>query len=151
VILLAQHGKAYSEAEDPERRLTPEGAAETERVARFLARAGIRVREIVHSGRARARQTAEIFARHLRCSAREETGLGPSDDPGIWASRLSTLDDVMLVGHLPHLSRLASLLLLGDPSREIIKFRYSGVVALVRGAEGRWALAWYATPDLIIE
>jgi phosphohistidine phosphatase len=151
VILLAQHGKAYSEAEDPERRLTPEGAAETERVARFLARAGVRVREIVHSGRARARQTAEIFARHLGCGAREGTGLGPSDDPGIWASRLSGLDDVMLVGHLPHLSRLASLLLLGDPSREIIKFRYSGVAALVRGAEGGWALAWYATPDLIIE
>lgn len=149
VLYLAQHGKAYSEAEDPERRLTPEGITETEKVATFLARAGVRVREVVHSGKTRARQTAEIFARHLGASARAEEGLGPNDDPALWAAKAEALaGDVMVVGHLPHLSKLASLLLIGDPQREIVRFRYSGVVKLERGELG-WRLAWYITPDVV--
>jgi phosphohistidine phosphatase len=53
----------------------------------------------------------------------------------------------MLVGHLPHLSRLASALLLGDPGREIVRFRMGAIVCLVR-AEGRWLLQWVLTPEL---
>ncbi len=148
-LYLAQHGKAFSEAEDPERRLTPEGIAETEKVAAFLARAGVKVREVVHSGKARARQTAEIFARHLGASARAEEGLNPNDDPATWATRADELaEDIFIVGHLPHLSRLASLLMVGDPQRELVKFRYSGVLKLERGEAG-WRVAWYITPELV--
>ncbi|MEL9991465.1 MAG: phosphohistidine phosphatase SixA [Thermoproteus sp.] len=147
-LYLAQHGRAYSEVEDPERRLTPEGVAETERVARLLAASGVRLLEVVHSGRARARQTAEIFARFLGGSVREADGLGPNDDPSIWASRAGGLaGDVMLVGHLPHLSRLLSLLVVGDASREVLRFRYSGVVKL-EAAGGRWEVVWYVTPEV---
>ncbi|AEA11678.1 phosphohistidine phosphatase, SixA [Thermoproteus uzoniensis 768-20] len=147
-LYLAQHGKSFSEAEDSERRLTPEGAAETEKVARLLAVAGVKVAEVLHSGKTRARQTAEIFARHLGAPVREADGLAPNDDPRIWASRAEALtSDVLLVGHLPHLSRLASLLLVGDPQKEVIRFRYSGVVKLERGEAG-WRLVWYITPEI---
>ncbi len=147
-LYLAQHGKSFSEAENPERRLTPEGVAETERVAGLLAAVGVKVAEVLHSGKARARQTAEIFSRRLGAPVREVDGLAPNDDPRIWASRAEALAaDVMLVGHLPHLSRLASLLLVGDPQREVVKFRYSGVARLERGEAG-WRLAWYVTPDI---
>jgi len=78
MIFLVQHGKAYTEAEDPERRLTPKGIAETEKVARHLAAAGVRPAEIIHSGKTRARQTAEILARHLGAPVREGEGLGPT-------------------------------------------------------------------------
>jgi phosphohistidine phosphatase len=148
-VYLVQHGLAYRESEDPERRLTPRGVEETERVARHLAERGVEVGEIVHSGRARARQTAEIFARFLKAPVREGDGLGPNDDPSIWAGRLAGVGrGVMLVGHLPHLSRLSSLLLVGNPDVEIIKFRYSGVAKLERDG-ARWALAWYITPELV--
>jgi phosphohistidine phosphatase len=148
MIFLVQHGKAYTEAEDPERRLTPEGIAETEKVARHLAAVGVRPAEIIHSGKTRARQTAEILARHLGAPVREGEGLGPNDNPTPWALRLSETDNIMVVGHLPHLSRLAALLLTGDPAKEVIKFRYSGVLALVK-EQGRWATAWYITPDVV--
>lgn len=149
-MYLAQHGKAFSEAEGPERRLTPEGVAETERVASFLAKAGVKVGRVVHSGKTRARQTAEIFARHLGASVRAEDGLNPNDDPAIWAAKAEALaEDLMVVGHLPHLSRLASLLLTGDAQREVVKFRYSGVVKLEK-AEAGWRLAWYITPEIAI-
>jgi phosphohistidine phosphatase len=54
----------------------------------------------------------------------------------------------MLVGHLPHLSRLAALLLAGDPERETVAFRNAGVVCL-EGQGGRFAVRWILTPELV--
>jgi len=52
------------------------------------------------------------------------------------------------VGHLPHLSRLTSLLLVGDPTREIVSFRMGAIVCLTREEEG-WRLKWILTPDFV--
>ena len=60
----------------------------------------------------------------------------------------SFTDPVMLVGHLPFLARLAGLLVAGDPEVGAVRFRNSGVVCLVRD-EGRWAVGWLVTPDLV--
>jgi phosphohistidine phosphatase len=54
----------------------------------------------------------------------------------------------MLVGHLPHLSRLAALLLADTPEREIVTFRNAGVVCLDRQGS-RFALRWILTPELV--
>ncbi|GAB6948325.1 phosphohistidine phosphatase SixA [Vulcanisaeta sp. JCM 16161] len=149
-LYLVQHGKAFDEKVDPERRLTPEGVAETERIAKYLNSIGIIVAEIIHSGKARARQTAEIFAKYLGVdNVREVDGLNPNDDPRIWFERLLRLDhDLMIVGHLPHLSRLVSLLIIGNPDIKIVEFRYSGVLRLSK-AEGNWVINWFITPDVI--
>ena len=50
----------------------------------------------------------------------------------------------MLVGHLPHLARLASLLLVGDVGRSIVTFRLGALVGLEQGPEG-WSV-WLALP-----
>ncbi|WP_054857975.1 phosphohistidine phosphatase SixA [Vulcanisaeta sp. JCM 16159] len=149
-LYLVQHGKAFDEKVDPERRLTPEGVSETERIARYLNGIGITVAEIVHSGKARARQTAEILAKYLGVSnVREADGLNPNDDPRIWFERLSGLDhDLMIVGHLPHLSRLVSLLVTGSPDVKVVEFRYSGVLRLNR-VESNWVINLFITPDLV--
>lgn len=149
-IYLVQHGKAYDEKVDPERSLTPEGINETNLVASYLAKIGVSVDVIVHSGKKRALQTAEILARHLGVkSVNAVEGLNPNDDPGLIAGKLSELGGrVMIVGHLPHLSKLASLLIAGNPSIQLIKFRYSGVVKLSL-INGQWVIEWYITPELI--
>jgi len=54
----------------------------------------------------------------------------------------------MLVGHLPHLSRLSSLLLVGDPEKNIIAFRMAGIVCL-RREEENWSVSWMIIPDLL--
>lgn len=152
-LYLVQHGEARPEAEDPARPLTEKGRQDVERVARFaIAHADARPRRIVHSGRLRARQTAEVWARFLpEARLEEQDGLGPNDDPAVWAKRLGDeTEDLLLVGHLPHLRRLAALLLCGDPDREGIAFRMAGVVCLERDERtGGWTLRWSVPPDLV--
>lgn len=152
-VYLVQHGKAKSEVEDPQRPLSDQGRDEVERVAWQVAAAGVKVIRILHSGKLRARQTAEIFARYLAppLGLEEAGGLNPLDDP----DRAKTLverapEPLMLVGHLPHLGRLASALILGNPEREIIRFYMGGLVCLTR-VEGGWRIGWALTPEVLGE
>lgn len=149
---LVQHAEAKPETEDPERHLTERGQEEIRKVAAFLAGRGLAVPRILHSGRTRARETAEILAEALHPSQglAETDGLGPMDEPGQWVQRLrESQEELMLVGHLPHLSRLASSLLCGDPERQVIAFQMAGVVCLERREDGSWWVRWMVTPDLV--
>ncbi|MFQ5951340.1 MAG: phosphohistidine phosphatase SixA, partial [Candidatus Geothermarchaeales archaeon] len=77
-------------------------------------------------------------------------GLRPLDDPQIWAKRLAdTGEDTMLVGHLPHLSKLASLLLSGDEDRKVVNFVMSGITCLERDESGSWSVRWMLIPETI--
>jgi len=150
-VYLVQHGQAVSEAQDPARPLSERGREEVERVACHAATLGLRITEIWHSGRLRALQTAEIFRGHLRPEPglREQRGMSPSDDPSLLISRLeASADPLMLVGHLPHLGRLASLRLIGDPGRGILQFQNPAIVCLARREDG-WAVHWVLLPALV--
>jgi phosphohistidine phosphatase len=150
-IFLVQHGLAKSKEEDPARPLTAVGRDEVERVARASAAAGVRPASIFHSGKVRAQQTAEIFASHMKPAngVHSMEGLDPMDEPQRARKRVEQADaPLMLVGHLPHLSRLASLLLADSPDREIVVFRNAGVVCLER-QERHFAIRWVLSPDLL--
>ncbi|RUM89268.1 MAG: phosphohistidine phosphatase SixA, partial [Thermodesulfatator sp.] len=136
-----------SKEEDPRRPLSPEGREETQRMAAWLKELGLRVPEIWHSTKLRAKETAEVLAEALEARTLEKEGLAPLDDPAPLAETLkSRTEDLLIAGHLPFLSRLASLLLLGDPEKEIVNFRFSGCLALVR--EESWRIDWFLKPDL---
>ncbi|MCD6409121.1 MAG: phosphohistidine phosphatase SixA [Candidatus Verstraetearchaeota archaeon] len=148
-LYLVQHGEAKREEEDPARPLTDRGREEAEKMAAYAARIGVRVERIVHSGKLRALQTAEIMARHLKPVKGVEKAdtLEPLADPKVWAERLKEVsEDLMLVGHLPHLSKLASLLLTGREDVEPVKFRMAGIVCLERD-EGKWRVQWVVKPE----
>ncbi len=150
-IYLVQHGLAKSKEEDPARALTPAGREEVERVARAAAAAGVRPASILHSGKTRAQQTAEMFAAHLEPAhgVHAVESLDPGDEPHRMRQRVEEADEpLMLVGHLPHLSLLAALLLAETPEREIVAFRNGGVVCLERH-EGRFGVGWILTPELV--
>ncbi len=149
-VYLVQHGEAKPESEDPERSLTDKGRSEVEAVARHIAVAGVSVHRIFHSGKLRAKQTAELFARYLQPAqgVSEKSGLGPMDDPGEVRQMVEQAEQsVMLVGHLPHLTRLASLLIIDNPDKEVIKFKMGGVVCLGM-TDGAWSLDWILPPEL---
>lgn len=145
-LYLVQHGKAHPKEVDPERRLTQEGVKETESVAGKARQLGVSVAEVWHSGKARARMTAEIIARAIGCSKLvEKSGLDPLDDPTPISNELLNIDyDVLIVGHLPHLSRLLSLLLHVDT--EVVRFQYSHLLALEREESGKYYIVWYIPP-----
>ncbi len=150
-VYLVQHGEALSSDEDASRPLSEKGAADTRRVGDFLYRsARLVVPEVMHSGKARAEQTAEMLARCLNGMYSVAPDLNPNDDPGLWSAHLAALDrDVMLVGHLPHLQRLAGLLLTGDASTSPVQFSNAGVVCLNRDEQGAWHVHWAVTPQLV--
>lgn len=143
-----RHGAARSAAEDPGRPLSDQGRKDVEQMARAAAAKGVRIFEILHSDKLRAKQTAEMMSRFLspQNGMRETTGLSPDDDPLVAGAELETAKgSLMLVGHLPHLSRLASLLVTGDQEREIVDFPPASVVCL-SFAEGSWNLEWTLAP-----
>lgn len=152
-LLLVQHGQANPEAEDPTRSLTVAGMEAAEKAAKWLSLGRVEVNEIRHSGKTRAEQTALIFAKHLlpRQGVTATPGLNPMDDVCPIADQFREYpDSLMLVGHLPFMSRLTGLLLTGDPEREVIRFQNAGVVCL-REDEGRWRIDWMIVPDMVSE
>ncbi len=149
-VYLARHGDAVAEATDATRPLSARGREEIERVGRLAAGLGIRVAEIRHSGLLRARQTAEILAGHLGAAraVRETPGLRPDDDPWIAAAGCEAPGEpVMLVGHLPHLGRVASALLVGDPGREIVRFGTGTIAGFAKHGSG-WTVTCVIGPEL---
>lgn len=160
LLYLIQHAEARREAEDPERGLTETGLTDARKVSAYAARHGVVVSQILHSNKKRAAQTAEAIKEHLRPArgASVAEGLSPLDDPQIIAGALKALrEDTALVGHLPHLSKLASLLLCGDQSMDIISFRMACIVCLERHEEeagpggpdfGRWSVRWMVVPEM---
>ena len=153
-LYLVQHGLAKSEEEDPERPLSDKGISESERVAARLASMNIGLNRIFHSPKLRAKEMALILARQLNPLGipTQRDGLAPKDDPAIWKERLQGEEgSIMLVGHLPHLARFASLLLCGESDREIISFKNSGVLCLERGDESSWSVSWMLVPGLLGE
>jgi phosphohistidine phosphatase len=147
-LYLVQHGRAKTEDEDPERPLTDRGVDDVGRVARHAVETfGVRPRRVVHSGKTRARETAELWGALLDAGAEETEALAPNDDPTVWARRLvAEADDVMLVGHLPHLARLAGLLLTGVADQPVVGFRPGGLVRLEQTDTG-WVVSLVLPPE----
>lgn len=150
---LVRHGEAVSKEEDPSRPLSEKGSNDVRKVAVFAAdRAGVRVGVIYHSGKTRARETAWVFASHLNPvnGVVEDRGLSPDAEVSLWAMRLSEgEEDVMLVGHLPHLGRLASRLLCHDENLEVVVFQTAGMVCLEKDEAGIWTLDWAVSPEIL--
>lgn len=149
ILYLVQHGTAKAEAEDPARPLAPAGREEVKRLAAVLTGIGTAVTEIRHSGKRRAQETAEILAAAVCPAGRvvAASGLAPNDPVESLAAEIGVCDrDIMLVGHLPHLARLAAVLLAGRAESPMVRFVPGTLVRLERGAG--WSLAWCLPPEL---
>ena len=148
VLYLCQHGDAVAKDVDPDRPLSERGTTDVCNVANALS-GSIDTAAIVHSGKTRARQTAELLHERLAPDAtiQAEDGLGPGDQVETFAEKLAARGTNLLVaGHMPFVSRLASCLIGID--RDVLAFQPGTVAALSRDAEGCWTLAWMLTPEL---
>jgi len=80
----------------------------------------------------------------------QREGLGPKDQVTTTKQALErTGGDVMIVGHLPFLSKLAALLVTGSEVNEIVEFQFGSVVCIERRDEGKWKIGWMITPALL--
>lgn len=151
-LYLVQHAKAASEQADPERPLTEEGRRDMQKVAAFVEPLDLCVDCLWHSGKKRAAQTAEVLAEavEVKGGAMARDGLGPNDDVAVLRDELSrSRQDIMIVGHLPFLSKLASLLLGGSQSANTVAFKQGGIVCLSRSEANAWQVEWMITPEVV--
>ncbi len=152
-LYLVQHAKAASEQQDPQRSLTQEGRRELQKVTVFIKPLKLSVDYLWHSEKKRAIQTAELLAEavEIKKAKTVREGLGPNDDVAILKDELNTAtDDIMIVGHLPFLSKLASLLLAGCESAETVAFKNAGIIALGRIEGNKWQIGGMVTPEILI-
>jgi len=142
LLLLVHHGDAVGPEVDPRRPLSAVGRASVDRLASLAAARGVRPAVVWHSGKLRAKQTAEAFWR--ACNALAEFSatrdLQPDDPPQWMQDRLrGETRDVLIAGHFPHLPRLRALLVKGDEGG----FPAHGLVALVSEDAGEtWTETW---------
>lgn len=75
--------------------------------------------------------------------------LSPLDEPEILFEYVKNLnEDILIAGHLPHLSRFVSLLISGDKGKNIINFKMGSILCLSRGQEG-WKVEWFLNPEIL--
>lgn len=149
-LYLMQHGEAVEKETDPERPLSERGAADVRHVGSFMESAGIRIPIIWHSGKTRARETAEILSSHVRATSEEHKGLNPDDEVDAIVTAINESDrDLAIAGHLPHLALLTAELLRAKGKAAPVQFQRGGIVALHRSDAKTWQIVWMIVPELI--
>jgi phosphohistidine phosphatase len=154
MILLIHHGDAVMPDVDPMRPLSDRGRAATQLLAYEMHRRGIKPDCVWHSGKLRARQTAEIVWRACNplATLSAERGLQPTDPPEWMRDRLAGEPrEVIAVGHLPNIARLLRVLVADDADAVAIGFPLNGVVAVEARVEpgqhlGGWVERWRLDP-----
>jgi phosphohistidine phosphatase len=141
LLVLVHHGDAVGPEVDPMRPLSSIGRAATERLAKIAAGRGVKPDVIWHSGKLRARQTAEAFWKACNTFApiTAERGL-LSDDPPLWLRDrlIGESRSVLIAGHMPYLPRLLALL---TGSSQGVSFPLHGCVVLEQDGE-MWKELW---------
>jgi phosphohistidine phosphatase len=151
-LYLVQHGEACAKEIDPDRPLTDQGKADVEQVAAFLKRATIQVERVIHSGKLRAAQTAECLANAIAPGVELESSgiINPNDNPKAFDWQSDSWDrDMLVVGHLPFMTKLVSHLLIEDEDKLITAWQPGSVVCLQRENGTHWQLNWMIRPELL--
>lgn len=140
---------------DDERPLTTDGIHKFRLASQGLAELGMKPSRIVSSPLLRARQTAEILRDIVSKDApiTISPALTPGAEHGALVKAIAKYaeDEIAVVGHEPHLSGLASYLLVGGDSA-VLEFKKGAVARLKfpeRAAPGAGSLEWLIQPGAL--
>jgi len=134
-LYLVQHAEALGKEQNPRRVLSQKGHTDAVKMAAFLFKADVIVDEIVHSGKVRAEETANVLSKTVwpgKAAVRMD-GLGPGDstDHLVHAAEAAG-GDLMAVGHLPFMAKMAARCLTGREDGAAVAFEPGTVVCLER-------------------
>lgn len=144
-LFLVQHGEAESKEVNSERPLTKKGQNDVKNQLKLLENTNIS--KTYHSGKLRAKQTAEILAQGKKIIQRDKLAPNDSVDSIVEEIKKSNTD-LMIVGHLPFLTKLASFLLTGKEDRTVIAFK-QGAILCLENVEGDWSVLFMCPPSLL--
>ena len=150
-LYLMRHGDYHADDIQKQGTLTEQAISKLKTMVEFLAPLQLEADRILHSGKSRAAQTANIIANAFKVhsSARVCNFLNPHDDLAQLLGEITEeTQDLLVVGHLPFLGRLASKLLIGDEDKEIISFEAGTLICLEQVERKRWLIKWMLSPSL---
>lgn len=151
-LYLVRHAHAEDGADDDARPLSAKGFRQIRDVARRLRKTdAFDAKVFWHSPLVRSRDTARHFVEQLGAKMKlvEVDGLRHEDDPQIMARRLGDLRrPVAVVGHDPHLSALATLLVCDRPEPARFVLKKCAVLRLDR-VNGGWCVRWQLSPETV--
>ena len=151
-LFVIRHAHALDGNDDARRPLSAKGRKQVRALGRFLRDNGaFDAAEIWHSPLRRAGETAALLAKRLKRKVRlvEVSGLRPADAPNSILKKLNDLrHPVAVVGHEPHLSALASLLVADQAAPPRIVLKKCAALRLDH-VDGVWAVRWHVSPELI--
>ena len=142
-VYLVHHAEALPAHVDAQRPLSTRGLKQAASLADAARLHGLQPKTIWHSGKLRARQTAEAFLRACSPFAtfKMVRGLLPDDPPEWLRDALEAEEeDVLAGGHMPHIDRLLQLL------ATTVAFPLNGMVALERIAPRQYREIWRLSP-----
>jgi phosphohistidine phosphatase len=151
-LWIVQHGDALAKNVDPDRPLSERGRSDVERLASHLAGCGVGVERVVHSGKTRAQQTADILAAALQARERVEAvkNLDPMDPPGPFAAECAgAAGDFLVAGHMPFVGKLVSLLVAAREDAALVDFVPGTAACLERADDGTWSVVCLLRPEFL--
>jgi phosphohistidine phosphatase len=150
ILYLVHHGDAVGPDVDPRRPLSEQGRERVDHLAAQAAERGAQPAVVWHSGKLRARQTAEAYWRACNALATFSAtrDLQPDDPPEWIRDRLrGETRDILIAGHYPHLPRLLTLMLSATELAAVPSFPQHGMVAVQTDDEGKtWREIWRLIP-----
>lgn len=149
-VYCVRHGEACRAEQDPHCSLTAKGRQEVQQIAQHLAKCAVKIPCIIHSGKTRALQTAEIFAQTLNCD--KVLSLPSVLDCDADVNELIELlprwtEDTMLVGHLPFMPHLINTLTARAAAPALFYFSPATVVCLEQQYQ-QWMIRWAISPEI---
>lgn len=150
-LYLVQHGEALDKKLDSQRPLSESGHEDVVNIAAFLA-GRVQVSRVVHSGKMRAQQTAEVLGKFLAqdCEVSELSGLNPLESVTSFAEEITnTGSDTLVIGHLPFMEKLVAVMVSGSEEQNLIAFQPGSIVCLVGEEKGDWRIEWMIRPELL--
>jgi phosphohistidine phosphatase len=157
-LYLIRHGMAADRGDeypdDSKRPLTGEGIADLKKGAHALNALDIGFEHIITSPLVRTRQTADVFAEHLKSKPSVSTtdALAPAGAPTAVLQELAKhmrKGSIALVGHEPNIGELAARLL---GSRTPIAFKKGAICRIdfeVFPPKGIGQLRWFLPPKVL--
>ena len=149
-LYLVQHGDALAKDLDPERPLSAKGRQDAARLGGALAGSRLAPERIYHSGKLRAKETAALISSALsgRQPLEHLDGLAPNDPVKAFIEKVEVWwEDVIVVGHLPFMSKLVAALVAGNEEDPIVAFEPGSMVCVERDNQGHWRIVWMIRPD----
>ncbi len=150
-LYIIQHGEAVSKEDDPDRPLSNQGKQDIQKIARWMQCQKIGAAAVLHSGKTRAWQSAEVIGHQLHTSVEKLNFVNPNDPTAPFIQHLSEgNEDLILVSHMPFVGNLASRLLTGKEENHL-SFTPGTLACLELDEENEWHLRCFLSPAMLCE